>query len=102
MNEWRARKEDYLNDAELVLVFEGGLHTMLNFGGDTLETESRMRAYLARLTTTQIDYLRSNLNHAFYWFSEDAVIEFISKLGHSDEEILKAVSVLLNNRNDTA
>ena len=65
------------------------------------KTESRMRAYLARLTTTQIDYLRSNLNHAFYWFNEDAVIEFISKLGHSDEEILKAVSVLLNNRNDT-
>ncbi len=29
INEWRARNEEYLNDAELVLVFEGSLHTML-------------------------------------------------------------------------
>ncbi len=201
MTEWRARKEEYLNDAELVLVFEGGLYTMLNFGGDTDEfedyiesfgyyyeqghswnmgfypipnydyrplkgtysqklmderwrrkselvkrragwkcqdcggtnrlethhcyytkmsighepweyplsalrclchechesrekTESRMRAYLAKLTGSQIDALREGLAHSFYWFGEDAVITLLSKLGHSDEAIRESVTEL--------
>ncbi len=35
IQKWKERGEDYHNDAELVLVFEGSLHTILNFGGDT-------------------------------------------------------------------
>lgn len=208
IEEWRARNEDFLNDAELVLVFEGGLYTMLNYGGDTAEfdeyiesfgyfyelghswnmgfypipnydyttligsyaqklqdtrwkeksklvkeragwkcqdcgsidriethhcyytvmregnepweyplsalrclcrschedrskIESRMRAYLAKLTTNQIDSLKEGLNTAFYWFESDAVVELLSKLGHSDEEIYMAVADLLKKRNDT-
>ncbi len=209
ITEWHERGEDFLNDAELVLVFEGGLHTMLNYGGDTdefedyvesfgyyfeqghtwnlgffpipdydfrqfygsygeklqdqrwqaksklvkelamwkcqdcgglppLEThhcyytnmregnepweyplsalrclcrschiaraksESRMRAYLARLTTIQIDALKSNLDRALYWFPEDAVIHFLGKLGHKDEDIITAVGELLKHRNKDA
>lgn len=211
MAAWLARGEDYLNDAELVLVFEGGLHTMLNFGGDTeefedyiesfgyyfeqghswnmgfypipdydfspargtysqklqdprwkakservksnanwtcqdcgaspppkLEThhcyytnmrdgnepweyplsalrclcpachtaraksESRMRAYLARLTNSQINELKAGLDSAFYWFREDAVIQFLSRLRNKDEDVLSAVQELLNHRSDDA
>jgi len=208
IEEWRTRNEDYLNDAELVLVFEGGLHTMLNFGGDTEEfddyiesfgyyyeqghswnmgffpipdydynslkgsyaqklrdprwkeksklvkeragwkcqdcdsndrlethhcyytvmregnepweyplsalrclchschetrakTESRMRAYMAKLTTTQMGSLKESLDGAFYWFESNAVIELLSKLGHSDEKVYLAVDDLLKRRNET-
>ena len=208
IEEWRSRDEDYLNDAELVLVFEGGLHTMLNYGGDTEEfddyiesfgyyyeqgnswnmgfypipnynynplggsysqklkdpkwkeksrlvkeragwkcqdcgsierlethhcyytvmregnepweyplsalrclcptchearakTESRMRAYMARLTNTQMTSLKEGLAHAFYWFESDAVIELLSKLGHSDEIIILAINDFLKRRNET-
>lgn len=206
IDRWRTRQEEYLNDAELVLVFEGNLHTILNDGGDTeefeeyvesfgyyyeqghswnmgfyqipnydyrqvtgsysqklkderwkkkaklvkkkagwkcqdcgstanLEThhcyytsirsghepweyplsalrclcqechqsraksESRIRSYLAILTTTQIDSLRSGLDRAFYWFDSDAVIELLSDLGHSDEKIHLAITKLLKRRN---
>lgn len=209
MNEWRERKEKHLNDAELILVFESTLHTMLNFGGDTEEfdefiesfgyyyeigdswnmgfypipdydfnpktgsyteklqdprwkkkstlvknnaglkcqdcgstaalethhcyytsmkeqnepweyplsalrclcrdcheararTESRMRAFLAILTAAQIDSLRHNLDSSFYWFQENSVIEFLSKIRHSDEGVKKAISELLKNRKKTA
>jgi hypothetical protein len=207
MSAWKTRQEEYLNDAELVLVFEGNLHAILNYGGDTeefedyiesfgyyyeqghswnmgfypipnydyspvvgsysqklrderwktkaklvkekagwkcqdcgslanLEThhcyytsissghepweyplsalrclchgchesraksESRMRAYLARLTTTQIDSLMHGLDHAFYWFEPDAVIELLSGLGHSDEKIHLAILNFLKRRNE--
>ncbi len=35
IEDWRVREEPYHNDADLVLIFEGSLHTILNFGGDT-------------------------------------------------------------------
>lgn len=208
INEWHARNEEYLNDAELVLVFEGGLHTMLNFGGDTFEfdnyiesfgyyyeqghswnmgfypipdydytpvsgnysqklrdprwrvksklvkelagwkcqdcgspdllethhcyytimregnepweyplsalrclchschemrakIESRMRAYMARLTTKELETLQSGIDNSFYWFEPNAVLDFLSKLGHSDEKVLAAVIELTAKRNDT-
>lgn len=206
--EWKLRDENYLNDAELVLVFEGGLYTMLNFGCDTsefddyinsfgyfyeqgeawnmgfyqisgydytplkgtyseklkdqrwknksvlvkdragwkcqdcgssdrLEThhcyytpmreenepweyplsalrclcsschkqrdkvESRMRAYMARLTTTQMENLKIGFDKSFYWFEQDAVIELLSNLGSSDDKVLIAAKELLKRRNDT-
>ncbi|MUK28461.1 hypothetical protein [Aliivibrio fischeri] len=206
LNEWKKRDEDWLNDADLILIFEGGLHTILNYGGDTnefddyiasfgyfyeqghswnmgfypipgynfeptkgsysyklrdirwqnksrlvkekarwrcqdcgsrerLEThhcyytnmrlgnepweyplsalrclchnchqlrdksESRMRAFLARLTTTQIDAIKENLDHAFYWFEEDAVIELLGQLGHCDNQIESHIPKLLLQRN---
>ncbi len=208
IDEWHQRKEDYLNDADLVLVFEGGLHTLLNYGGDTEEfdnyiesfgyyyemghswnmgfypipdydyspvigsysqklqdprwqkksqlvktragwkcqhcnsttnlethhcyytpmregnepweyplsalrclcrlchekrekTESRIRAHMAKLRTDQIDKLKEGLDSACYWFEDDAVIELLSKLGHSDEKIYMAVGEFLKRRNDT-
>ena len=208
IDDWRERKEDFLNDADLILVFEGGLHTMLNYGGDTyefddyvesfgyfyeqghswnmgfypipkydyspingtysqklrdprwkkkarhvkelagwkcqdcgatqsLEThhcyyagiregfepweyplsalrclcrtchinrakiESRMRAYMAKLTSSQMVDLKEGLESSFYWFEQSAVIDLLKKLGHSDEKVLAAVSALLERRNDT-
>ncbi|MDO3383142.1 HNH endonuclease [Gilvimarinus algae] len=208
IEEWRLRNEDYLNDSDLVLVFEGGLHTMLNFGGDTEEfddyiesfgyyyeqghswnmgfypipdydytplggsysqklrdprwkeksklvkeragwkcqdcggtdrlethhcyytvmregnepweyplsalrclchschedrakTESRIRAYMARLTNVQMKSLKEGLDSAFYWFEPDAVIDLLSKLGHSDEKVVLAINDLLTRRNET-
>lgn len=208
IEEWRSRNEDYLNNAELVLVFEGDLYTMLNFGGDTFEfedfiesfgyyyelghswnmgfypipdydytplsgtysqklkdvrwkkksrtvkeragwkcqdcgnshrlethhcyytvmregnepweyplsalrclchschesrakIESRMRAYMAKLTTVEMESLKEGLDSAFYWFDKIAVIEFLSKLGHSDEKALAAAVELMKRRNDT-
>jgi hypothetical protein len=208
VDDWRARKEDYLNDAELVLVFEGGLHSMLNFGGDTEEfddyiasfgyyyeqghswnmgfypipdydysllkgsytqklrdlrwkeksrlvkeraewkcqdcgsndrlethhcyytvmregnepweyplsalrclchtchearakTESRMRAYMAKLTNAQMESLKEGLDTAFYWFEPNAVIELLSKLQRSDENVYLAVFDILKRRNET-
>lgn len=205
VQEWRERNEDYLNDAELILVFEGGLHAMLNSGCDTrefdnyiesfgyyyeqghswnlgfyqipdydytslkgtysqklqdprwkeksklvkelagwkcqdcgntirLEThhcyytgiregnepweyplsalrclchschesrakvESRMRAYMAKLTTIQMESLKDGLDGAFYWFEQNAVLEFLSKLGSSDEKVLAAVTELMKRR----
>jgi len=205
--EWQKRDEDWLNDADLVLVFEGGLHTLLNDGCDTdefddyiesfgyyyeqghswnigfypipdydftpvvgtygsklrdlrwqnkarlvkeragwkcqdcgsnhrLEThhcyytnmrlgnepweyplsalrclchdchqlrdksESRMRAFFARLTNQQIDAVRTNLDNAFYWFEEDAVIELLGNLNHRDDKVKEQVAKLLNHRNE--
>ncbi|ELB2105584.1 hypothetical protein ACGRPC_18730 [Vibrio diabolicus] len=206
-SEWLARGESWLNDADLVLVFEGGLYSLLNFGCDTeefddyiesfgyyyeqahswnmgfypipdydftqrkgtyssklrdirwqnksrlvkekagwkcqdcgsthrLEThhcyytnmrlgnepweyplsalrclchechhlrdksESRMRAYIARLTTNQIDSVRENLDNAFYWFEEDAVIEFLGMLRHDDNKVREEVLKLLSRRKE--
>ena len=208
IEEWQTRDEPYLNDAELVLTFEGGLHTMLNYGCDTsefddyiesfgyyyeqgqswnmgfypipdydysplkgtysqklqdprwkqksnlvqelagrkcqdcgntnrLEThhcyytvmregnepweyplsalkclchtchekrakvESRMRAYMANLTTNQMESLKNGLSTSFYWFEKDAVINFLSKLENSDEKVIAAIIELMNNRNET-
>ena len=207
MKEWHSREEDWLNDADLVLVFEGGLYSLINDGCDTeefddfiesfgyyyeqghswnmgfypipsynsepirgsysrklqdprwkrkaylvkeragwkcqdcgntqrLEThhcyytsmrlgnepweyplsalrclchschqqreksEIRMRAYLARLTTKQIDTLKSNLDSAFYWFQEDAVLELLENLGHCDSKIQEHVAELLKHRKE--
>ncbi len=65
------------------------------------KAESRMRAYMAKLTTTQIDSLRESLDRAFYWFESGAVIELLAKLGHSDEKIMLAFTELLRWRNET-
>ncbi len=45
IEEWRERNEDYLNDAELVLVYEGGLYTMLNYGCDTQEFDDYIESF---------------------------------------------------------
>ena len=42
---WRKRKEDYHYDAEPVLVFEGGLHDVLNYGGDTGEFDDCIETF---------------------------------------------------------
>lgn len=45
MPEWRERGEDFHNDAELVLVFEGGLYSMINYGGDTGEFDDLIESF---------------------------------------------------------
>ena len=209
MSEWRSRNEEYLNEADLVLVFEGGLYTQLNDGGDTFEfdeyvesfgyfyelghswnmgfypiegydfqlpmgtysqkltderwrkkaklvkeraewkcqdcgvdsslevhhcyytsmregnepweyplsalrclcrkchearakMESRMRAYLARYTTVQIDQLMQGLDRSTYWFKESAVFDLLTKLRHTDDGVCDAISELLEQRNEDA
>lgn len=66
------------------------------------KAEIRMRAFMADMTQTQMDTLRDGINSASYWFKRDAVLEFISKLGHSynNEELLSAVNTLLTGRRD--
>jgi hypothetical protein len=59
-----------------------------------------MRAYMARLTSKQLDALRTGLDNAFYWFDQDAVLSFLSRLGHSDEKIGAEVVSLLQKRNE--
>lgn len=45
IEDWKERNEDYLNDSLLVLIYEGGLHTILNFGGDTLEFDNLIESF---------------------------------------------------------
>lgn len=61
-----------------------------------------MRAYLSRLTTIQINNLKSGLDNAFYWLHDDAVIQFLSQLGRKDEDVVAATFELLKRRNDDA
>ncbi len=43
---WRARNEPYGNDSLLVLVFDSStLHTMLNYGGDTMEFDDLVESF---------------------------------------------------------
>ena len=42
---WRKRKEDYHNDAEPVLVFEGSLHGVLNYGCDAGEFDDYIETF---------------------------------------------------------
>jgi hypothetical protein len=35
IEEWRERKEEFHNDAEFVIITEGGLHTIVNHGNPT-------------------------------------------------------------------
>ncbi len=207
--EWLTHGEEFHNDSDLVLIFEGGLHTMLNHGGDTLEfddyihsfgywyelgnswnmgfypeenydfspsvgtysqklqdprwkakaalvkklaghqcqdcqstkrleahhcyytpmrdghepweyplsalrclchdchekrekAESRMRAFLARMTTSELDALRKNLDNASYWYEQGAVLDFLGALNHKDETALSAVATLAQRRNEDA
>lgn len=65
------------------------------------KTESRMRAYMAKLTNAQMESLKEGLDTAFYWFEPNAVIELLSKLRHSDENVHLAVVDLLKRRNET-
>lgn len=204
IEEWRLRNEEYLNESELVLVFDGTLCTLLNYGGDTEEFENlvesfgyyfeqghswnmgfyhipnydfskpnysygqklrdnrwtekrdfirkraggkcedcgsdkrleihhcyyikehepweypydalrclchachesrprseiRMRAFMAKLTQTQMDSLREGLDTAFYWFEPKAVLDLLLHLRPPDEEILDRVQFLLQCKTD--
>ena len=40
------------------------------------------------------------MDNSFYWFEQDAVIELLSNLGHSDEKVMIAIAKLLERRND--
>ncbi len=42
---WKKRGEEYLNDSELVLLFEGNLFTLLNYGGETQEFEDLVESF---------------------------------------------------------
>lgn len=64
------------------------------------QAEIRVRVFMADLTQTQMDTLRNGLNNAFYWFKRDALLEFIGKLGYSNEKLLGAVNILLTGRRD--
>lgn len=205
--EWAKRVEEYLNDADLILVFEGSLYTLLNFGGDTDEfddyvesfgfyyelgnawnmgfypipdyefakpnrsyaqklrdnrwrskaalvrkragdccqdcgsvdrlevhhcyytsqreghepwqyplsalrclcrschisrakSEMRMRAYLARLTTHELDQLRLGLDNAIYWCGAEPVMRLLAILGQKEDEVQRVVSELLSRASD--
>jgi hypothetical protein len=205
--EWIKRGEEYLNNADLILVFEGNLYSLLNFGGDTEEfddyiesfgfyyelgnawnmgfyqipdydftklsgsyaqklrddrwrkkaalvrkrageccqdcgstdrlevhhcyysslreghepwqyplsalrclcrschisrarSEMRMRAYLARFTTDELDELRLGLDNAIYWCGIEPVIRLLGILGKKENEVQRVVSELLDRAND--
>lgn len=46
VDQWKARREDYLTDSLLILVIDGStLHTMLNFGGDHEEFDDLVESF---------------------------------------------------------
>ena len=62
------------------------------------KSEIRMIAYLAKLTSNQIDELRNGLTHALDFFESDAVIELLSSIGRDDKKIYRALEILLENK----
>lgn len=65
------------------------------------KAEIRMRAFMAGITQSEMDTLRAGLTDSFYWFKREAVINFITKIRHSDEQLMEAVLALLAERKDT-
>lgn len=65
------------------------------------KNEIRMRAFMAGLTQNQMDRMRLGMSSAFYSFKPDAVFDFISALGHSDERLYVAMDQLIKNRIET-
>lgn len=63
--------------------------------------EIRMRAFSASLTQTQLDKLREAFKDSSYWFETDAVLEFLSHIGHDNAATDRAVAELKKHRNDT-
>jgi len=56
--------------------------------------EIRMRAFMASMTRHQLDALRPSLSHATYWYSHEAVLAFLSKLGPQERHIEDALKEL--------
>ena len=53
------------------------------------------------MTKNQIDSLQKGLDKGFYFFGEDAIIEFMLKLGRRDDDLYAALDDLLKKRNET-
>jgi hypothetical protein len=60
----------------------------------------RMRAYLARLTTQELDQLRLGLENAVCWCSVEPVMRLLAILGQNENEVQGVVSELLSRAND--
>ena len=45
IEDWRKREEDYHIDAELVLIYEGGLHDVLNYMGGSEEFDDYIESF---------------------------------------------------------
>lgn len=59
-----------------------------------------MRAYLARLTTDELDQLRLGLDNAIYWCGIEPVIRLLAIIGQKENEVQRVVSELLDRAND--
>lgn len=62
--------------------------------------EIRMRAFMATLTQTDLEALRSSLGHGFYWFQPIAVTEFLAALGPEERHLQAALEKLRTGRTD--
>jgi hypothetical protein len=60
------------------------------------KAEMRMRAYLARLKTNELDQLRDGLDNAIYWCGIEPVLRFLSTLGQREEEVQAVVSEMVD------
>jgi hypothetical protein len=64
------------------------------------QTEIRLRAFAASLTSDQLDALRPALNHATYWYETAAVFSFLSALGPEEQHLQAAMQILRNAKNE--
>ncbi|EJM70002.1 hypothetical protein PMI29_01707 [Pseudomonas sp. GM49] len=64
------------------------------------QTEIRLRAFAASLTSDQLDALRPALSHATYWYETAAVFSFLSALGPEERHLQAAMQILRDARNE--
>lgn len=64
------------------------------------QTEIRLRAFAASLTSDELDALRPALGHATYWYKTEAVLTFLSELGPEERHLQAALQNLREGKNE--
>jgi len=64
------------------------------------QTEIRLRAFAASLTSDELDALRPAIGHATYWYKTEAVFSFLSALGPDERHLHDAMQILREGKNE--
>lgn len=64
------------------------------------QTEIRLRAFAASLTSDELDALRPALSHATYWYKTESVLSFLSELGPEERHLQTAMHILRGGKNE--
>ncbi|KWV75299.1 MULTISPECIES: HNH endonuclease [Pseudomonas] len=64
------------------------------------QTEIRLRAFAASLTSDELDALRPAFDHATYWYKTEAVLSFLSQLGPEERHRQAAMQILREGKNE--